>query len=220
MTTIKVGDRVKVLRSTGSYDPNGMGNGKLWKNYWPADMNNYIGKEYVVESIDSLYGVRFKNSVLYGFPLSVLQKIVEPVANGVDKTGNPFDFNASRDSKLFQRFVSRDGRVWMVAENQQSGMKHILVNNDGWLHLELTQDCGDSEYDILAVYDAPEYNSELLTLHCFGKLVWQSYEEHQLKNSKIKTAQEFLASAAEDYKKASDAFEIAKTALEKLQKEV
>ena len=74
-TPFKVGDKVKVVRKVDGYDPNGMGKGKTWKNSWQTNMQEVIGREFVVEDIreSGVYFVGYS----FGFPITALEKVVE-----------------------------------------------------------------------------------------------------------------------------------------------
>lgn len=82
-TEFNVGDKVRVVRRTEDFAPNGMGEGIMWENQWiKADndgpnMDRYLGLEFEIDYIVNT-GVLFKDWeawASYAFPLSSLENI-------------------------------------------------------------------------------------------------------------------------------------------------
>lgn len=81
----KPGDRVKVVRFEADGAEDAMGDGIQWDNSWNDGMDQAIGKEFEISSIDDM-GVLFTDWVemgydavreyaIYAYPLSVLEKL-------------------------------------------------------------------------------------------------------------------------------------------------
>ena len=69
--TFQVGGIVRVMSRGTTLDPNGMGEGKVWNNVWVHDMDEAIGKTFVIDSIEP-EGIGFDPDG-YMFPASVLE---------------------------------------------------------------------------------------------------------------------------------------------------
>jgi hypothetical protein len=65
----KIGDRVKVVRRVESQEG--------WNNSWNKSMDSYLGKQYVIDNIDSSFGISFESesSPVYRFPSDSLELI-------------------------------------------------------------------------------------------------------------------------------------------------
>jgi hypothetical protein len=73
----KIGDRVKVVRKVPSNDPNGMGCGLQWCNSWNDSMDEFIGKEGVIDHFVP-YNSGANLGGCFSFPISSLELVVEP----------------------------------------------------------------------------------------------------------------------------------------------
>ena len=128
-----------------------------------------------------------------------------PEINGVDAQGNPL--NLTEDMlKPFQRVMTKNGNMHIVTTNVQSDYhaKWALINKNGWNTLNIGAQEGAYEpYEAVAVYEAPDLNSQLLDFDAKGKLVWTANTEfskqtRQKLKQKLKDAEIRLEEAKKD----------------------
>lgn len=77
----KVGDIVRVMGLAVTEEEDGMGLGQKWENSWVDDMDNALGHIFEINEIreEGAFFVEFEGEINdggYGYPLSVLQKVV------------------------------------------------------------------------------------------------------------------------------------------------
>lgn len=76
----KVGDKVKVVRSSTTGAVNGMGEGILWENTWDSVMDDAFGMTGIISEITTL-GIYFETIIEdsylkgLGYPLTSLEKV-------------------------------------------------------------------------------------------------------------------------------------------------
>lgn len=103
-----VGDKVKVLRKIERRDPDGMGNGKEWKNGWTGGMNIHIGSVQEIDGISDC-GASFVG-VTYGWPLAALEKLTVALPEGmfklIDKTGVVYEVSENRPLGYLAKYPS------------------------------------------------------------------------------------------------------------------
>jgi hypothetical protein len=78
-TLFRPGDKVRVVRIEEDEAPNGMGEGTIWHNSWPSEMDRAVGLVFEIDDIDE-QGVHFAEPehspiTWYAYPLSALEKI-------------------------------------------------------------------------------------------------------------------------------------------------
>jgi len=206
--TLKVGDKVRVVRKVESYDVHGMGHGIMWRAKWPSDMDSAIGREFTVDSVDSVKsgnGVTLRhNNWNYNFPLSALELVETFAPNGVDADGNPLYFK-DEDLKPFQRAVLRDGRTVIVSVDG-GGTLAFTYESRTWSKAAIVA-VNDSKYDVMEVYEPPFSPGRALNFTEKGKLLWKA--DAAFKQEAIKVADKVV----EEARAALVAAEAARTAL-------
>jgi len=99
----KVGDKVKVVRRVDPLDPNGMGEGKKWCNSWESpEMDDSIGKEFIISEIDEFLGVRFLNAS-FNYPIAALEKVEDTST----QENNTLHFKAYADFSDYEKDLAR-----------------------------------------------------------------------------------------------------------------
>ena len=69
------GDLVLICQREETDAEYGMGNAGVWHNNWLPEMDEFVGKQYVIADIDH-HGVTFEGDEnMYGYPLSCLENI-------------------------------------------------------------------------------------------------------------------------------------------------
>jgi hypothetical protein len=96
--------------------------------------------------------------------------------------------------KVGMRCITKNGNVYIVMEDVQKEDKTLILvryndNEDyGWTTINF-QDLNpseDSDFDIVTVYDVPEYNNDLLNSDVKGILMWEIYSEPASINTLMK----------------------------------
>lgn len=192
---VKVGDKLKVVKTGETHDENGMGNGVKWRNCWNRSMNSAIGKVGTVIEVGES-GVYFEEFSL-GFPLNACEFYIEKV-NGVDINGNPKQLNDS-DLKPMQRAVLGDGRTAIITKNRNDALIFAFAAASSWCSATVEYDF--AYLNIEELYDLPEWTSSILDFNERGPLIWKRQEV----DIKLNELTEAVEQAEQEYRENMDA---------------
>lgn len=165
MSDISVGSKVKIVREVKSNDPDGMGEGKEWRNSWTYRMSEALGKEGIVEFISGRTGVRIAG-IPFSYPLAALELVEEEM--------KPFEL------KPFMRVqLAESNDVYVVVRSEDAGIEYvdsefIGITYGGWVELDLNE---TDKWRIVKVFDKPTFGVLSLWDTKYGAegldLVWE-----------------------------------------------